>query len=324
MARRSMNAKIQPAVMKMNFVATTSGTGPNYFHIDISQAASILNRRFYRQGLNWAVAGIKILTEQGASGSVSVNKLPNTWVMSNAWEKGFRAWQRQQKETLEDGTEESVKAKYNDFKIFANPAHLIAGVNRNLLPISARDPAGGPYTANDGEWEMSQVVVPNYGTPGNNWEPYITAVGDYITSGPDQCISLIKAYESSRSTPQSPDPATPASVTNTNNVWRALFDVGDNNEDVLQNVVGKNDELPYPQVEYPGGSTQLPSLEIHDTEYVTTTTIGGTTELDGGNFPCGLMEVGTFGFADESDIAIELTLVPGKHRGYLAESMTEM
>lgn len=312
MARRSMKAKIQPAVMKFAFSVPA---GTNY--IDLSQAASILNRRFYRQGLNWAVSHFTVYkptpTESGASG-IGINKLPQTWVLSNAWEKGFRNWQRQQKETLEDGTQESVKAKFNDFKIFATTTHAQAGASANLLPVDSAN-----NTATAGEWEYSQVVVPNYGTPGNNWEPYITAVGDYVTSGATQSISLIKAYESSRSTPQSPDPSVPGALTNSDNIYRALFDVGDNNEDVLENVIGKNNDLPYVQDDYPGGDTQLPALQPHDAGYFNAGTHANKLTLEGGTFPCGLIEV----FAQES-CTLLVTMVPGSHRGYLAESMTEM
>ena len=36
-----------------------------------------------------------------------------------------------------------------------------------------------------------------------------------------------------------------------------MFDVGDNNEDVLDNVVGKNEAMPYDQTDYPGETSTL-------------------------------------------------------------------
>jgi hypothetical protein len=320
MAKRkySKMKKIEPSVMTLSFATSTIGQGSeDDFYIDLSQVASIVNRRFYRQGINWAVSGFKVLTSV-FEGAITISKLPNTWVMSNSWEKGFRAWKRQQDEALEDGDQESVKAKFNDFKIFMDSNHLSDGFASNLLPL---DSAANAATA--GEWEASQIVIPNYGAPGTNYEPFITAVGDYV-GGAGGSISLIKAYESSRSTPQSPDPATPAAVSNADNIWRALFDVGDNNEDVLLNVVGKNDELPYPQDDYPGGDTQLPALQIHDREFVSQTTIGGTTRLKGGNFPCGLIKINAANSGTTSNILVQVDLVPGNHRGYLCEPMTEM
>ena len=84
-------SKIQPAAQTLTFsIALPSGNSDNF--IDLSQVASLVNRRFYRQGINWAVAGFKLLTNAGDVGGITIQKLPNTWVMSNAWEKGFRTW----------------------------------------------------------------------------------------------------------------------------------------------------------------------------------------------------------------------------------------
>jgi hypothetical protein len=75
---------------------------------------------------------------------------------------------------------------------------------------------------------------------------------------------------------------------------------------------------------YPGGANQLSSLELHDFELITASTIGGTTRLKGGNFPCGLLQLQTAGFEDGSQITVQINLIPGNHRGYLCENMTEM
>lgn len=323
MAKR-MKSKIQPSVLTLTCLTDAAQgtiepvTDPLFpttlfYYADLSKMTSEVNRRFYRQGLNWAVSHIEILTS--GEGNIQVNKLPQTWVMSNAWEKGFRAWQRQQREALQNGDQESVKAKFNDFKIYMNARHHGGKGDGELKPTDSE----GNYVK-DGEWEHSQVVIPNYGSPGNNYEPYFVAVGDNVP-GTGGAISLVKAYENSRSTPQSPDPNTIPGITNTENIYSALFDVGDNNLDVMANVVGKNNDLPYDQDEYPGGDSNFSGLEIHSIHPVTTTTIGGSTTIPGSNFPCGLIE---FGIISDAPPIIKIHLVPGSHRGYLAEPMTEM
>ena len=89
LARRSK--KIEPAAMTMVFEVPLAGGGVIDQHtIDLSQCASLLNRRFYRQGINWAVSGFKFVTLDSVTGTVAVKKLPSTWVMSNAWENAFR------------------------------------------------------------------------------------------------------------------------------------------------------------------------------------------------------------------------------------------
>ena len=268
----------------MTLTFTTPGSGASRSYIDLSQVASLVNRRFYRQGINWAVAGFKVASLR--TGSVNIYKLPNTWVMSNAWEKTFRAWQRQQNEVLEDGNQQSVRAKFNDFKIFADDRHLTAGVASNLLPLDSDGTAINP-----GEWEMSQLVIPNYGSPGNNFEPFLTAVGPKVP-GSSGSYSLIDLYENSRGVPHSPDPDVPADVLSPDNILNLMFDVGDNNTAVLANVVGKNDELPYDQDNYPGGAANFGALEWHDFVqiYESNATNGvGIQRLKGGNFPCGLI-----------------------------------
>ena len=95
----------------------------------------------------------------------------------------------------------------------------------------------------------------------------------------------------------------------------------------------ENDQAPYPfegatingvlttDTMYPGGANQLSDLETHTFHRVTGTAISGTTMLKGGNFPCGLIAIQT---TNLSAIQLEVQLVPGNHRGYLAESMLEM
>jgi hypothetical protein len=244
--------------------------------------------------------------------------------MSNAWEKAFRAWQRQQREALDDGTQESVRAKFNDFKIFADGDHLSSGVANNLMPV-AIDVGAVASVALPGEWEPSQIVIPNYQAPGVNYEPYLTAVGDDV-GGIGGSISLIKAYQSSRSVPQSPDPAIPPGILSNENFLSMMFDVGDNNEDIMDNVVGKNDELPYVQNEYPGGPVQLVGLEWHDFAQIyntSATTNVGITTMKGGNFPCGLIRI-DWTPDEAANLVMQIDLIPGNHRGYLCEPMTEM
>ena len=150
MAKRkySKMKKIEPSVLTMTFVVQydqDGGKQRNY--IDLSQCASILNRRFYRQGINWAVSGFKVLSaatpKDGVSAQISIAKLPNTWVMSNAWEKSFRAWQQMIKNATDDSGTESIKGKFLDFKIYADIDHHSAGYADNLLPQSAAT-LGGP------------------------------------------------------------------------------------------------------------------------------------------------------------------------------------
>ncbi len=318
MARRKSN-KIEPAVMT---VAMQLPVGAASSTVDLSQVASLLNRRFYRQGLNWAVAGFKIVTQGATTGGVTVSKLPNTWVTSNAWEKAFRAWNKQQMDAIEEAGAESAVARFRDFKVHADVDHVTAGFAGNLLPI---DLAGAPYAA--GEWESSNIVIPNnqLDASGSRVDPIelkLHMVG--INANGATSRGIIEGYADSRAYPQSPDPVSP-DIANANNWMRDMFNVGNDNEEITGNATDKNDDLPYPQDDYPGGDTQLPGLENHSFEFITPTTIGGTTRIKGGNFPCGLIRIDAQNSGQTtSNIVIQIDLVPGTHRGYLCEPMTEM
>ena len=336
--------KVQPSPLTLTFsvvvpkkVDGVSGTVTKF--LDISQVTSLLCRRFYRQGINWPVGQFKFLSQPTLdagvlNGTISITKLPVTWVMSNAWEKGFRAWMKMNKDALEEAP--SVKPKFLDFKIYADADHHAAGIPANLLPVILDGTAATP-----GEWESSKYVIPQPGGATNSREaiavgPSYPGVG---ASGLD-AVSLIEGYAASRGLPDVLDPNAPADASDVTGAtaenWLAgIFDEGTQQDDrVLDDMITENNIAPYPfendgvnvDTMYPGGANQLAGLQIHDLEYVTGTTVGGTTYLKGGQFPCGLIRFDFVNNDEGADLLHTFTvdLVPGDHRGYLCEPMTEM
>ena len=320
--------KIEPAVMTLNFTSSPAQGGSITDFIDLSQVCSLMNRRFYRQGLNWAVASIKIFGTRDAN--ILVSKLPTTWVMSNAWEKSFRAWQQMIKNATDDSGAESIKGKFLDFKIYADSDHHTAGFDGNLLP---KDRTGALYTA--GQWQPSELQIPVQNAVTDTLE--LIAVGPNNpgvspVSGFD-AVSVIQGYADSRALPSNADPNVPADA---NDNWMVkLFDnVSDQDQDVIADLEVMGNNPPYPfegdqagtlDTMYPGGETQAPTLLVHDTETITSTTIGGKTTIQGGTFPCGLIRLDIGGLSEEDiTFGIQVDLVPGSHRGYLCEPMTEM
>ncbi len=333
--RNSRTMKIEPAVMRLVF--TIPNDLPTHY-IDLSQCASIVNRRFYRQGLNWAVSGFKYLTSQGVTGDISISKLPTSWTMGNSWEKGFRAWQRMNRESLDETP--SVRPKFLDFKVFADTLHHTLGKDLNLLPNNSFFQDSTP-----GEWEMSKYVVPDTtaGATGgvNNFE--IIATGASYPGGGASglnAVSLIEGYAASRGLPDILDPNTPDDASDADgatpeNFLTAIFNDGTQQADqVVTDMITENNLAPYPfendgvntDTMYPGGANQMPGLQLHDFELVTATTVGGTTRLIGGEFPCGLIRINESLQGEDPELYTWLIvdLVPGLHRGYLCESMTEM
>jgi len=311
MARRKQS-NMEPAVMTLNF--DLGDTPVSY--IDLSQCASIVNRRFYRQGLNWAVAGFRFGFE-GAGVNVRVATLPNTWSISGAWQKAMRHWQRQQDEALESSGSEDSKGRFNDFKVYADTIHRTFGSAANQLPTNP-----GGFVANTDyllgeEWWYSQIVIPNDGAPGVTNEYLLTMLG------PDGANSkgVLQGYVESRNVPQSPDPEGPAVKLS---FLQEMFDVGQNLDDVTDNAQFRNDELPYDQDLYPNQVGNASSMPTHREISFTGTTIGAHQNMDGCNVPCGLIQVAHNHVGEPNTLTMQVMLIPGTHRGYLAESMVDM
>ncbi len=330
MARRNNNKmtrmrKIEPSPLTIT-LRTPGSTAPGAVtrgYIDLSQIASIVARRFYRQGLNWGIAGFKVQSSQ--PGTAQVCKIPNTWVASAAWHKTFALWNKQMNDTLAEGGNQSLRARFSDFKIYADAEHRALGFAANLLPLSC-----GALTAVGGEWDSSHIVLPQTAADGSGTlidptEFTLHMVG--ASTGASK--GIIEGYADSRAFPQSPDPVGPAG-SSANNWMSAMFDDGSANPEILDNAENENDNLPYDQSNYPGGATELASLEVHDLSQIygtSATTNIGVTRMKGGNFPCGLIAIDWSPSADAvagSNLVIQIDMIPGNHRGYLAESMQDM
>jgi hypothetical protein len=216
----------------------------------------------------------------------------------------------------------------------------------NLLPESG---FGIDYAP--GEWESSKIVfqdnsaVPSLGL--RDLEMIATG-GNYPGGGASglNAVSLIEGYAASRGLPDITDPNAPDDAADANgpqpaNWMAAMFNDGTLiTEQVIDDMITENNQAPYPfengeipsapgtywtDTQYPGGANQGTGLEVHDVEYITSTTIGGTTYLKGGNFPCGLIQLAfSNSTGTEMTHTLFIDLIPGDHRGYLCEPMTEM
>lgn len=311
-------AKIQPSVLSIQFVVGESQTK----FLDISQAASICNRRFYRQGLNWVVAGFTISTgpigAAPASGVVTISKVPTTWCASNAWHKAYAHQKSQQDDAVDEAGGQSAVAKFRDFKVHANTDHVDAGFGNNLIPVDA---SGASFLT--GEWQASQIVLPNVvpdasGSEVDPQEYFLHMVGDNNHGGLSR--GVIDGYASSRAFPQSPDPVGP-NLAGNENWFMQMENVGNESPEVIDNATNRNDDLPYDQDEYPGGAVNAPFLEIvHEQTFVQSTSTT-TRKLSGTTVPCGLLQI-TNGVPGPIDLFLHL--VPGPARGYLTQPMQDM
>ena len=322
--------KMQPAVTRLWFHIDSSNS-TNY--IDLSLAASAANRRFYRQGLTWAVAGMALHTAPNdperdvVTGDFDVSKLPETWVAQNAYTKAKSLWMKSQDQVLQD--QQTIAAKYRDFKINMDSDMLNADIQdasgnpgtdgEILLPIDRQN-----FTTKTGEWIYSTLQLPTDGGSAAPDEVQMHMVGSNVGTAPNLIsVGLIHGYGLSRTRPQLIDPNTP-----TDGGWmNEIFDVADNLDEIRLDITDNNDVPPYRVGDsatadefYPGGVNNVPSTALHSVEFISGSTVGGKTHIPGGTFNCGLIRFDWNISNAATSMFLAIDLVPGTHKGYLAEA----
>jgi len=297
MARRkgSRSSKMSPAVTRMWFHLKPQN---NFNYIDLSLAASVANRRFYRQGTNWAVAGMTLHTPKGTLGKFTVSKVPDTWICQNAHTKAKSLWMKSQNQVLEN--DPSVAGRFRDFKVYLDKLMTTSTIqatstnpaanNTIMLPVSDKNSVGRV-----GEWEYSTIQLPDP-TGGNPTEIKMYMVGADSTDTDDK--SIVVGYANSRSRPVKHDPNIPSESGWMNDV----FDVADNLDEIRDDLSTQNDVPPYRVGDrndplssqdnefYPAGEFNMVGPAIHSIVQVTGTTIGGMTHVEGGLCGCGLIK----------------------------------
>jgi hypothetical protein len=263
-------------------------------------------------------------TQANTIGAFDVSKVPDSWIAKNAFEKSKLLWMKSQDQVLDD--QPSIKARYRDFKVFLDQEMTVATKqavatspaidNDILLPIDRNS-----QIAKYGEWIYSSIQFP---VDGGSSAPVARNLhfvgGDYSTISK----GMIHGYGLSRSRPQDVDPNTPG-----DGGWmNEVFDVADNLDEIREDIEEENNVPPYrvgtageTEEYYPGGENNQTDAALHAVAYVSGTTVGGKTRVEGGMFNCGLIRFDwdlTPGVDTSMFLAIDL--VPGTHKGYMAEA----
>lgn len=311
--------KIEPAVTQLLYIVP-NGTS----YIDLAKDLSKVNRRLYRQGMTYVVQDIQFSVSSGMKATdiagVTFSTVGNSWMVHNAWKKGFRTWQKMQNEFL-DGEGSRLKGKWADFKIYLDDSQ--AG-GTTLEPYAGDNAV---YAA--GEWIMSNFVYDDAGTARS---PSIHMIGSTTA---DSAIGLIEAYGNSRNYPTS-EPRHPSAL-NTG-FYAEFHGIGDTDDELGSDIEDDNDLPPYDQDEYPGGATNADSAVPVRFGSVTAQQAQGV--IPGFIAPCGLIKCfngymelvdanddGTFaindvyGAATAQNLVCLVTVAPGPYRGVLAAPM---
>lgn len=315
--------------------AVESAVNQDYY-IDLAQCASLVNRVSLRQGMEYVVESVTVVTNGGCN--VGIFRVPEHWCAINAWEKGYHIWRESQDQVLDDNP--TIAAKYRDFKVGFDVSHTFAN---NLLPLGYEITAAtGTYA-----WDFSEIQIPNDPAGGT------TTAYPLFLLGPDTGGAkkgLVHGYAMSRQRPHQIDPNVPFGPS-----WMIdAFDVGENLEEITGDVQFENDNPPYLTGEdgtvdefYPGGQNQgdnpwtagglNPSIGTLESIMSLRAGTSGMAIQSSSGFvaPLGLLKItvdadsltespsGPYDLGVLPSLLLKVTLAPGGYKGLLAQGMRE-
>jgi len=320
-ARRKRGGSLKPA--QLNLVYKLS-SGHSY--IDLAQDLSMVNRRLYRQGKVYAVAGVSYLFTPAGSDplplptdlsvvALTVFTAGDTWSVQNSHTKGKALWNQMNRLVLKDNP--SIKGTWHDFKVRLDDHHQAAG---NAVVVDADGNA-----VLDGEWDYSTFVMPQHEVDPVTGLPL---AADEFTShliGENTATSkgLVKAYAESRATVQPVDPAVPATMSTS--FFNLLTDTGSQEPELADVIEDANDQPPYHETSYPGGASNADAPWLQQS---TIASVGAPVgRIPGFQAECGLVKVNLQGLDTRgetksmSDVVVIFHLMPGNYQGVLAENM---
>lgn len=302
----------------------------NATHVaDIGALMSQINRKTFRQGMQYAVAKIEFYAT--ATADVTVSRLPHHWPAVNAWTKGMALWKQQQDDRLEESGLEQTVAAHRDFKVYIDSDHFLgtytelqAGTTSRLYLSLPQAQLISPSV--DMDWDKSQVVVPNAGgdnTPPDEYSLFI--LGDDVVGG----RGLIKAYAESRNRPMQVDPN--IVDVSRGGLYGDMFNVGSDSDMITDNAQDKNVALPYlndidtPIEFYPGGSENADGTTVQD---FLSMQAGNRTVASSVTGPflanCGLILFDFSNIPEGEGVALKITLMPGEYKGVMARPMQDV
>lgn len=251
-----MARKIPPTEYDIDFVVPDNGQGNRMGVLDVNQAMSLLNRKFFRQGTQVAIEEVRMISDGDAT--LDIYRIPDSWVSVNSYVKSYSLWQEQQHQVLD--SDPSYKTRYRDFKVFMNYAHAVGVVGLEAEQYVGSLPALFPLgftgaiamSQSAYEWQHSHIQMPNDDTVGNTVEYHLHMLGDTVDPADAtyvHSLGMISGYAASRARPNLPDPNLPdnsAGGTWAEEAWMtAMFDAGDNYQEIREDLQLENDVPPY-------------------------------------------------------------------------------
>lgn len=316
-----------PAVRYLRYElvnSATPGTETSHF-IDLAKDLSAINRRLYRQGRDYHVKRVSIVSSNtiagftaidqtvipGATaltnnaGRVTVATVPDSWSARNSWRRGFNLWTKMNRDAMESTGLNNIQGKYADFKVYLSADHRTGTV------LTPKDNGGNNLQF--GEWNYAEVQSPD-GTTGAD-AIQLTMLGDHVGSaGSWTTVGLIKSYGESRATVDNDQPNVPTGASDDPLV--NMFDHGTVQDEIINQLEAENDNAPYSVSLYPGSDGNMAKpLVVHQT------TLGADGRSTMGSFSamCGLLEFETTSPIADDVYSVLVEVAPGSYRGIAAE-----
>lgn len=308
-----------PAVRHLRYQAqVTTGGSYSTYYIDLARDLSAVNRRLYRQGRDYHVKRVTIVSRntiaarfelggvptQVDAGKVRVSTVPNSWVARNAWNRGFNLWNKANKEAMK-AVSSDIKGTWSDFKVYMSNGHR-TGTMLDTIDLANT-------SVQYGDWEYSVLVSPDGTTSADPF--YLQWVGNHNGSaGAWNAVGLIKSYGESRATVNIGSPNVPATVSD--DPLTNMFDDGTITDERINNLESENDIAPYSTADYPGDDTNMPTESL-----VQVTTLGTDGKATVGGFSAlgGLVRIDVLSDYNVDDFDVLVELAPGSYRGIAAE-----
>lgn len=324
MARRRSRKtarKIKPVETTLLFQAPANSGSI----IDSAFALSWMNRISLRQGMEYAIQSVEVFGVSNKDITVYVSTISKNWVSCNSWTKAFHHWKEQQDQWEDDVGSQSLKGRYNDFKIYYDVNHQVANTLYPMNTVTALG-AGATDPLSGSDWEYSEVVVPNDADHAGATHEY-----ELQMVGPDigDRKGIIHNYALSRSRPHVSDPNAVGPSTD-GGLYQDMVNVGENLEEVGQNVRTHNQQTPYLTAQfsafewYPGGANNpLAGSTLRDILTIRSGT-GAFASDSTGPFTslCGLISITNY--SETEDVIVKVTYAPGDYKGLMARPMQDV
>ncbi|MGA0380472.1 MAG: hypothetical protein ACO3NJ_06695 [Candidatus Poseidoniaceae archaeon] len=301
--------KTSPTVTRLSFEFDGGSTQ----FIDIAMALSAINRKFYRQGVYYYVNSVEIYNNE--TGVVDLHTVPDNWVTKNAWNRGFKLFQKMNALAGSPLTS-GQRGAYHDFKVYMNSDHVTTGSTPpNLYTINGLPTSAQTYNPDD--WDYSQFVSADddQDAIANADEFFVHMLGTH-NGLPDNwtSVGLIKSYAESRSTV--PDESPTASAQAITDPLVNVFDFSSEEQmnDIVENLQYTNDSPPYDRDTYVG---ELDKSMQHVARIGTEVGVGRVGRASGFCAPFGLICVDPHGVS--TAFRVVLNLAQGTYHGVYAE-----